>query len=292
VTQGAISTVTVVADVLFATPEGHPLYADLYLPDAVAMRRPVIVWLHGGAWRLGDRRLCPDLSRHFAERGFAMVSVDYRLSQQAVFPAQIEDVKTAIRWVRHVADQYSLDRDRIGLWGSSAGAHLGALAAVSRSGEFEGSGPMYSEHSSAVHSAALGYPPVDFQQMEPSPSAPESQLIGAPVRTRPDLAAKANPIFYMHEGVPPCLILHGRRDELVACHQSELLHEALVAHGNLATLCLIDRLGHGFLNESAIDDQGPYEMLVRSSGEDPSAAPTIRQGYFFPFIEEFFRATL
>ena len=105
-TEGATSTVTVVADLLFATPAGHPLYADLYLPDAVAMRRPVIVWLHGGAWRLGDRRLCPDLSRHFAERGFAMVSVDYRLSQQAVFPAQIEDVKTALRWVRHVADQY------------------------------------------------------------------------------------------------------------------------------------------------------------------------------------------
>jgi acetyl esterase/lipase len=142
VTQGAASTVTVVADVLFATPAGHPLYADLYLPDAVAIRRPVIVWLHGGAWRLGDRRLCPDLSRHFAERGFAMVSVDYRLSQQAVFPAQIEDVKTAIRWVRHVADQYGLDRDRIGLWGSSAGAHLGALAAVTRSGEFEGAGAM------------------------------------------------------------------------------------------------------------------------------------------------------
>ena len=128
--------------------------------------------------------------------------------------------------------------------------------------------------------------------MEPGPSSPESQLIGAPVRSRPDLAAKANPISYMHEGVPPCLILHGRRDELVACRQSELLYEALVARGNRATLCLIDRLGHGFLNDSAIDDQGPHEMSVRSSAEDPLAAPTIRQNYVFPFIEAFFRATL
>jgi acetyl esterase/lipase len=286
------STVAVVADLLFASPDEHPLYADLYLPDAVPTRRPVIVWLHGGAWRVGDRRLCPDLSRYFAERGFAMVSVDYRLSQQSVFPAQIEDVKTVIRWVRHVADEYRLDCDRIGLWGSSAGAHLGALAAISRPGEFEDTCWLYPEHDSSVRCAVLGYPPIDFEQMDPSPTSPESQLIGAEVRTRPDLAAKANPISYMHDRVPPCLILHGQADEIIASRQSELLYEALVARGNRATLCLVDGLGHGFLNRTALDDDGPYRLCIRSSSTLTRAEPTIQNGYIFPMVEEFFRATL
>jgi acetyl esterase/lipase len=309
------SVVSVIRDQEFDAPGGHVLCADLYLPDGVMAARPVILWLHGGAWRVGDRRLCPDLSRYFAESGFATVSIEYRLSQQSYFPAQIEDVKTAIRWVRHVADRYGLDSQRIGLWGSSAGAHLAALAAVSRAGAFEGPSSSYAAHSSAVQATVLGYPPVDFLQMDahrdsladskdsvetsalasvPSadPTSPESRLLGAPIHTRPDLAAEANPISHMHSSVPPCLIVHGRADAIVPARQSELLYESLVTSGNAATLVLIDGLGHGFLNDSALDDRGPYGMTVRSSAASPPIEPGAKRDYVFSSIGRFFRATL
>src|SRR5580692_6078407 len=109
------------------------MLADVYLPDAEPPL-PVIIWLHGGGWRFGDRRLAPDLTRHFASRGFAMVSIEYRLSGQAVFPAPLEDVKAAVRWVRSAAERYGFDADHIGLWGSSAGGHLAALAALCEPG--------------------------------------------------------------------------------------------------------------------------------------------------------------
>jgi acetyl esterase/lipase len=108
--------------------------------------------------------MAPDLSRFYAERGFAMASIDYRLSDEAAFPAPIEDVKTAVRWIRSVADTFGLDGDHIGLWGSSAGAHIAACAALSSSERFQGS-----EHpglSSAVQAVVDGYGPVDFSLID------------------------------------------------------------------------------------------------------------------------------
>ena len=83
----------------YASPGGVALRADLYLPEGSGAPAPVIIWLHGGGWRSGSRELAPDLTRFFAERGFAMAAIDYRLSRVALFPAQIEDVRTAIRWL-------------------------------------------------------------------------------------------------------------------------------------------------------------------------------------------------
>ncbi len=126
-----ICEVTIHRDLVYASPHGKPLLADLYLPRQPPARLPVIVWLHGGGWRLGDRRLAPDLQRYFAQEGFAMASIEYRLSGEASFPAAVEDVKTAVRWLRASTDAYGLDAKRIGLWGSSSGGHLAALAALS-----------------------------------------------------------------------------------------------------------------------------------------------------------------
>jgi acetyl esterase/lipase len=153
-----------VADQVYSQAGGKPRLADLYLPKTQQQKVPAVVWLHGGGWRFGDRRMAPDLSRFFAERGFAMASIDYRLSDEAVFPAPIEDVKTAVRWIRSVADAFGLDGDHIGLWGSSAGAHIAACAALSWSEQFQGS-----EHpglSSAVQAVVDGYGPVDFSLID------------------------------------------------------------------------------------------------------------------------------
>ena len=105
----AVVTVRRLPPEMYARPGGVPLHADVYLPEGTGAPFPAIIWIHGGGWRSGNRELAPDLRRFFAERGFAMVAIDYRLSRAALFPAQIEDVRTAIRWLRSVASAYGID---------------------------------------------------------------------------------------------------------------------------------------------------------------------------------------
>jgi acetyl esterase/lipase len=309
--------VSVLPDIVYACPDRVPLRASLYLPEGVGARVPVIIWVHGGGWRFGNRRAAPDLSRFFAERGFAMVAIDYRLSHCATFPAQIEDLKTAIRWVRSVASSHSFDGDRIGLWGASAGGHLSALAALSKGGVFESASAPYAEHSSTVQAVVEGYGPIDFLQLDlyrPPGGTPsedpeslllpranmrsvdadsfESLLLGAPIETCPDRVREANPVNYAGPGAPPFLILHGLSDTTVAPHQSELLYDALAAHDNDVTLCLIERLGHGFLNRSHLDDGPPPRMHMRHHQRGSGERIDEHSGPVFPMIEAFFRRTL
>lgn len=122
--------VSLIADQVYSCAGGQDRLADVYVPDGDGPF-PAIIFLHGGGWRFGDRRLAPDLRRFFAESGFVMVSIDYRLSGEAIFPAAVIDTKTAIRWLRRHAADYNIDPERIGLWGSSAGGHLAAMAALS-----------------------------------------------------------------------------------------------------------------------------------------------------------------
>jgi acetyl esterase/lipase len=267
-----VTAVKRIDDLLYASPGGESLLLDLYLPNDGREPWPVIVWLHGGGWRFGDRRLAPDLSRYFAVRGFAMASIDYRLTTEAIFPSQIEDVKTAVRWLRANAPRYELDPGRIGLWGASAGGHLAALAATSGPGVFETSESEHAGHSSDVAAVVDGYGPTDFMRMDehrdpldrPSEDPEsltlppgmrtahansfESLLVGGPIEEYPDRVRLANPMTYDRPNLPPLLILHGLSDTTVPAHQSELLFEALAARGADVTLCLQEGLGHGFLN--------------------------------------------
>src|SRR5579871_1270009 len=124
----------------YASPGGQPLVLDLYEPSAARNPLPVIVFLHGGGWSGGTRTTGPDFARFFARDGFAMVSIEYRLTPAITFPSNVEDVKTAIRWLRAHAAEHRLDPNRIGLWGTSAGATLGSIAALSPPDLFEGDG--------------------------------------------------------------------------------------------------------------------------------------------------------
>jgi len=169
--------VKIIPNIAYATPNGSLQLLDLYLPQGIEGALPVIIWLHGGGWRVGDRKLAPDLSCYFAKLGFAMVSIDYRLSGEALFPAQIHDVKTAIRWVRETADQYGFDRERIGLWDSSAGGHLAALAGVTEGNVLEGENKEYENQSSHVQTVVVGYGPTDFLQMETIVTRKASRLM-------------------------------------------------------------------------------------------------------------------
>ena len=312
----AHADVTVVRDLQFAAPDGRPLLADLHLPNLPAEPAPAIVWIHGGGWRSGNRRLGPDLSRFFAAANFAMVAIDYRLSGRATFPAQIEDVKTAIRWVKSVASEYRIDAKRIGLWGASSGGHLASLAALTGDDRFTPADAPWREHSSAVQAVVDGYGPIDFLQMDAHRPAPgtrsedpdslllprldmrsedadsyESLLMGAPIATCPQRVREASPLTYVHPGAPPFLIMHGTSDTTVAPQQSELLFEALSRHGNDATLVLVESLGHGFFNRTDLDDHGMRRMTTIEAGSPGITRATI-DAPVFATIHAFFRRTL
>ncbi len=191
--------------------------------------------------------------------------MSYRLSQEAVFPAQIEDCKAAIRWLRANADQYHIDPDRIGAWGASAGGHLVALLGTSGDvDELEGK-LGNSEQSSRVQAVCDFFGPTDFLQMDAhaqrgsrlihdAADSPESQLVGGPIQTNKGKVARANPITYVTEDDPPFLIVHGDRDALVPWHQSQLLFDALQDAGvkNIA-FHKIEGAGHGFGGRREVD---------------------------------------
>jgi acetyl esterase/lipase len=209
---------------------------DIYLPDKGDGPFPVVVTIHGGAWMFGDKGDIMNL--HFLEglkRNFAVVCMNYRLSGEAKFPKQIHDCKAAIRYLRANAEKYCLDVNRIAAWGASAGAHLAALLGTSRKvrklEDFTMGNPLT---SSAVHAVVDWYGPTEnFLKMdeqlkasgmgEPdhsSPDSPESLLLGQPITEVPDLVRFASPMTYIKANMPPFLIQHGLKDEVVPVQQS------------------------------------------------------------------------
>ena len=242
-------------------PNGHDRQRlDLYLPhDPQSRRLPLIVWVHGGGWRSGDKKNCP--ARRFFGEGYAVASINYRLSRHAVFPAQLQDCKAAIRWLRANADERGIDPNRIGVWGSSAGGHLVALLGTTGAvDEFE-VGP--NRHvSSRVQAVCDFFGPTDFTRMNRFPStidhdaadSPESRLIGGPVQENRDKARRADPITYVSAEAPPFLIVHGDADPLVPHNQSELLYEALRRAGVDTTFYTVRGGRHGgFRHDPQVD---------------------------------------
>jgi len=226
---------------------------DLYLPAGTNASLPLIIWIHGGAWLAGSKEDCP--ARRFLSQGYAVASVNYRLSQQALFPAQIEDCKAAVRWLRAHAKEYRLDPDRFGAWGASAGGHLVALLGTSGGVKEFDTGPN-PDVSSRVQAVVDFFGPTDLLRMDEqagpesrmkhnTPDSPESKLVGGPVQEHQELAAKANPITYVTPDDPPMLLVHGDADPLVPHPQSEILYDALKQAGVEATLHIVKGGGHG-----------------------------------------------
>jgi acetyl esterase/lipase len=218
---------------------------DLFLPKA-KKPTPLVIWIHGGAWLQGSKERSPAL--YLTEAGFAVASINYRLSQHEIFPAQIEDCKAAVRWLRANAEKYNLDADHFGAWGSSAGGHLVALLGTS-GGEkdLEGKGGN-EKHSSTVQCVVDFFGPTDFEKMGGShdkADSPESKLLGGGVQSKKEIAKQANPITYVDKDDPPFLILHGERDTTVPFNQSELLSEALKKAKVDVEFVPVPRAGHG-----------------------------------------------
>lgn len=236
-------------------PNGHERQKlDLYVPAGAMNPVPLIIWIHGGAWKSGSKDLNPAV--RYLARGYAVASLNYRLSQHAIFPAQLEDCKAAVRWLRAHAVEHGFDPHRFAAWGASAGGHLAALLGTTGEvKEFETGGNL--DVSSRVQAVVDWFGPTDFTQMSrfspphapfdhDAADSPESQLIGGPVQQHKERAARANPITYVSKDDPPFLIMHGNRDNLVPYQQSELLHDALQQAGVEVTLKIIEGAGHGF----------------------------------------------
>ena len=219
---------------------------DLYLPEKAEGRLPLVVWIHGGAWWAGSKDGCPAV--YLTTKGYAVASINYRLSQHAVFPAQIEDCKAAIRWLRANAAKYHIDADHIGVWGSSAGGHLVAmLGTTGNVKEMEGTGGNL-DQSSRVQCVVDWFGPTDMTTMgkqADKPGTPVAKLIGGPVQENQEKARKASPLTYVGKDSAPFLIMHGDQDNTVPLNQSEVLAEALKKAGVEVKLQVIEGNGHG-----------------------------------------------
>lgn len=234
----------------YADIDGNRLLLDLYLP--AVRNAPLVVWVHGGAWRSGSRSKMP--LGFLVERGYAVASVDYRLSGVAKFPAQIHDCKAAIRFLRAKGNEYGCDAQRIAVAGSSAGGHLVAEIGVTNGHvELEGSVGMHPSESSDVQAIVDYYGPTNFMtilnQSTPhglSVRVPALQLlIGDRPEAKPKLAQLASPVFHVDKNAPPLLMIHGDQDPQVPINQSHELHAKYKTHDLDVTFEVVHGGAHG-----------------------------------------------
>jgi acetyl esterase/lipase len=202
---------------------------DILLPAGCAggSRLPLVVWIHGDTWRDGSKADCP--IRWLADQGYAVASVGYRLSDAATFPAQLDDCRAAVESIAGNAAIWGIDRDRIAVVGAGGGGHLAALVGLA-----EGNG---------VAAVAAIAAPTHLTTLGPEhdrPSSPASQLIGGPLPEFREAAQAASPLAHVSAGAPPCLIVHGERDELVPLGQSLKFDAALRAAGVESTLVVLE----------------------------------------------------
>ena len=258
--------VAVTIDLSYADSDNPRQKLDLFLPKKRTTDEllPVLAYIHGGAFKGGNKRGGHrHLFKYVAGGDFAGVSLAYRLSGEAIWPAQIHDCKAGIRWIRANAEKYGLDPNRILVWGHSAGGHLSSMLGTTGDvKELEGTvGPNLGK-SSRVQAVCNYFGPSDFLQMDAhrlpkglihdTPDSPESLLMGAPIQSIPDFVATANPITYATADDPIFLSIHGRVDPLVPAHQSEILHEALKNVGVDSSLYLVEDGRHGGFKDPAV----------------------------------------
>lgn len=282
------------------------LKLDLLVPSG-AGPFPVVVWIHGGGWLSGSRTPIPSNVSALCTLGYAVASVDYRLTDVAVWPTQIQDCRGAVRWLRAHAGTYNLDPDRFAAWGSSAGAHLASMLGTAggegtvRVGnvavDLEGSVGGNTSQSSRVQAVVDWFGQSDILQMYFYSSiqdhnahfSPEGKLLGDWIQLNPELAATANPITFASPDDPPFLVMHGTVDNTVPFNQSELLVDALRNQGVRVTWKPVAGADHGFTTTA--ENQAVYDFLaanllnlpdvtVRVDATDAAASETGGTGTF------------
>jgi len=258
------------AGITYAATAGYrPLQLDLWVPES-STPPPLVVWIHGGGWMIGDRRYLPETLRPnqlfdaLLDAGLAVATIDYRLALEAPFPAQLHDAKAAIRYLRAHADELGIDTGRVGVWGESAGGHLAALVGLTgHRDDLEGGIGVVGE-SSAVDVVVDWYGVADFTTMPRMTPPPHiAAKLEAAMHTPPEdtlvaglddaARADASPITHVTPQAPPFLLVHGTADWLVPYAQSEQLHEALTHDGVDCRLEPVEGAQHIFDGHDDID---------------------------------------
>ncbi len=251
-------------DVVYGAAGGEDLTLDLATPKGLTQPVAGIIWIHGGAWRSGSKNEFEKLIRDSARAGYVAVSINYRLAPKHIFPAQVEDCKCAVRWFRANAKELQVDPQRIGVVGSSAGAHLAMmLGAMDSADGLEGDGGS-PETSSRVQAVVSFAGPTDLTVEFPAASKGlVATFIGGPLDEKQEAARRASPVTYVNAGDPPMLLIQGTKDPLVPHDQAIRMAESLTRAGVPGRVELMIGEGHGWPKEHDRVMRATYAFLAR-----------------------------
>jgi acetyl esterase/lipase len=243
-----------ISGVTYAKRDERLLKADVFTPTKEG-KHPGVLIVHGGAWRGGNRHHLGKAADALAKAGYVTVSIDYRLAPKDPFPAQIEDCKDAVRWMRTNAEKYHIDADRVGGFGYSAGGHLVALLGTAEETQQAAKPGVMSTRLQAV---VAGGAPVDFQLL-PRDATVLSYWLGGTRAEKPDLYRQASPLEFVTPDDPPMLLFHGTRDAIVPSLNAIAMAAKLQAAKVPVETLLVERKGH----IAAMFDQQAIERAVK-----------------------------
>ncbi len=252
--------VTIEEGVVFGSGGGRDLNCDVYTPPGDVSNAPAVLMVHGGSWRNGDRTQLRGYGVLIGREGYVCVCTEYRLLDEAPWPAQIHDVKAAIRWMRANSDRLGIDPTRIVIQGNSAGGHLALLAAgTPGSPEFEGDGGN-AEQPTDVAAVLAIYPPTDLEAMQRGEAEPIAASAG--FGNAAEVAKTASPINYVTPDFPPTLLIHGTNDDVVPHSQSVAMYQALEEAGVAVELHTYGNQPHAFDAQPEYGRQTAATMLT------------------------------
>lgn len=252
-------------DIVYARSGDTDLLLDAYLPSKAEGALPAVLVVHGGAWRSGNKMQLAPYALALVNRGYAAFAINYRLAPLHKFPAQIEDCRAAVKWIRDQASKYRVDPDRVGGIGYSAGGHLVSLLGV------EGK----TQPNGRLQAVVAGGAPVEFRTVR-NDSKTLIDFLGGNHVEKADLYAIASPMKWISTGAPPFFFFHGTDDELVGIVNVEKMVAALKDSGTTAELYRVDKARHipAALNREALTKSLDFldKHLKASSAASKSAA--------------------
>lgn len=239
-----------VTDITFAQVDswfGHTkqdLKMNIIFPEIyTAKKYPCIIWICGGAWLSMDKSIHLAYLSKLAMAGFVVASIQYRTSNEATYPSQIQDIKAGIRYLKAHSKEYNIDEKRFGVMGESAGGYLSAMAAFNNDKSLDVG--EYLEYSSEVNAVCMWYSPINLTKLvKDNPASPESLMLGGNLTANLDDVLKASPISYVTKNAPPCLIIHGTKDNTVPFSQSQELYDKLEQCGGDVTFLAVEGADH------------------------------------------------